>query len=50
MKTPSRNIKEALDICHGSRIYPHLTRYEKREAVIYCLKITGKIREVMEMR
>lgn len=39
MKTPGISIREAVDICHGSRIYPLLTRDEKKMAVIYCLKI-----------
>jgi len=50
MKIPSRTVREAVDVCHGSSIYPHLTRYEKREAVIYCLKTMGKFREVKERR
>ncbi|MCL4476488.1 MAG: hypothetical protein M1508_09725 [Nitrospirae bacterium] len=42
MKTPNTGIKEAADVCHGSRIYPLLTRYEKKRAVIYCLKLMVK--------
>ncbi len=45
MKTTIRILKEAVDICHDSRLYPYLSRREKREAVIYCQKIVGKIRE-----
>jgi hypothetical protein len=45
MKIPSMNLREAVDVCQGSRLYPLLTRQEKREAVIYCEKIIGVINE-----
>jgi hypothetical protein len=45
MKTSLKSLRETVDVCHGSRIYPFLNRQEKRDAVIYCLRIIEKIRE-----
>jgi hypothetical protein len=42
MKTLNRSLKEAVEVCNGSGLYPHLTRKEKRAAVMYCIKIIGK--------
>lgn len=41
MKTINRSLKEAVDVCNGSGLYPFLNRREKREAVMYCVKIIG---------
>lgn len=42
MKTLNRSLKEAVEVCNGSGLYPYLNRKEKREAVTYCMKIIGK--------
>ncbi len=44
MKVLNRSLREAVDVCHGSRIYPFLTRQEKKVAVIYCLRVIDKNR------
>lgn len=44
MKTLNRSLKEIVEVCNGSGLYPYLTRKEKRAAVIYCMKIIGKSR------
>lgn len=45
MKTPNKSLKKAADVCHGSRLYPLLSRHEKKTAVIYCERIMDKRRE-----
>ncbi len=42
MKAPIRTLREAIDVCRGSGIYAVPTRWEKKEAVLYCLKIMKK--------
>jgi len=45
MKIASKIFREAADVCHGSRLYPLLSREEKKAAVMYCQKIIGKLND-----
>ncbi len=45
MKTPIRTLREAIDVCHESGIYAVLTRWEKKEAVLYCGRLIAKLKE-----
>lgn len=45
MKTPTGTLREAIGVCRESGIYPLLTRQERKEAILYCGRIIGKIEE-----
>ncbi len=45
MKTLTKTIREAADVCHGSGVYTLLTRRQKKEAVLYCIRLIVRLDE-----
>ncbi len=44
MKTLTKTIRDAADVCHRSGVYTLLTRREKKEAVLYCSRLIAELR------